>query len=80
MKIQKIRNKEIELINYDFTKKQIQKLSEWKRVNNLDFADGGTVEGGAFTYCFTPTSLGTLVIVKHVFGKEIDLTDFNEFL
>jgi hypothetical protein len=72
-------NNEIESIGYAFTKKQIRRLSKWKKNNNLKFSDGGTVEGGAFTYCFTPTSIGTLVIVKHVFGKEIDLTDFNTF-
>jgi hypothetical protein len=73
-------NNEIESISYAFTKKQILKLTKWKKDNNLKFADGGTVVGGAFTYCFTPTSIGTVITVQHVFGKEIDLTDFKEFL
>jgi hypothetical protein len=79
MKKQQKGKNEIELISYDFNKEQIRKLNKWKRDNNLNFADGGTVIGGAFTYCFTPTSIGTLVVVKHVFGKEIDLTDSKEF-
>lgn len=32
--------------------------------------------GGAFTYSFTPTSLGVIVKVTHVDGGEIDLTDY----
>jgi hypothetical protein len=72
-------NNEIEPIGYAFTKKQIRQLNKWKKDNNLNFADGGSVVGGAFTYCFTPTSIGTLVVVKHVFGKEINLTDFSTF-
>ena len=32
--------------------------------------------GGATTYEFTPTSLGTVIIVRH-FGEELDLTDYE---
>ena len=67
-------------IHYEFSKNQMRKLNKWKRDNNLDFGDTGTVEGGAFTYCFTPTSLGLMIIVKHVFGKEINLTTKDDFL
>lgn len=36
--------------------------------------------GGEITYCFTPTSLGTILVVKHAgTGKEINLTDFNSW-
>lgn len=32
--------------------------------------------GGALTYCFTPTSIGTIIVVKH--GQaEIDLTNYD---
>lgn len=35
----------------------------------------GAIGGGA-TYCFTPTSMGVIVVVKY-FDKEIDLTEYD---
>ena len=36
--------------------------------------------GGAFTYSFTPTSLGTVMKVKHgLTNNEIDLTEYSEW-
>jgi hypothetical protein len=36
--------------------------------------------GGALTYSFTPTSLGTVVKVKHGFtDAEIDLSDYDQW-
>lgn len=35
--------------------------------------------GGRLTYCFTPTSLGTIASVKCACGEEITLTDFSEW-
>lgn len=36
--------------------------------------------GGALTYSFTPTSLGTVVTVKHSREeKELDVTDYDEW-
>lgn len=32
--------------------------------------------GGGLTYCFTPTSLGVITVVKY-FDKEIDLTEYD---
>lgn len=34
--------------------------------------------GGATTYSFTPTTLGTIFRVKH-FDKEIDLTNYKDW-
>lgn len=36
--------------------------------------------GGAYNYTFTPTSLGTCLVVEHIMTKEkINLTDFDEW-
>jgi hypothetical protein len=35
--------------------------------------------GGSLTYCFTPTSLGTVVVVRHSSGAELDLTNFDNW-
>ena len=34
-------------------------------------------DGGELTFCFTPTSLGTIFIIKHFSGAELDLTDYS---
>lgn len=43
--------------------------------NNGKYPYTGAI-GGDITYCFTPTSLGTITVVKY-FDKQIDLTDYN---
>ena len=34
--------------------------------------------GGGYTYCFTPTGMGTVIVVKNAVTKEqIDLTEYD---
>ena len=33
--------------------------------------------GGSFTYSFTPTTIGTAVVVKCVCGAELNATDYE---
>lgn len=35
--------------------------------------------GGAYTFKFTPTSIGDIVVVKHADGEELDLSDEGGF-
>ena len=35
--------------------------------------------GGELTYSFTPTSLGVIVKVKHAYGMEIDVTEYDDW-
>lgn len=35
--------------------------------------------GGSLTYNFTPTSIGTVVMVSCACGHEMDLTDYGEW-
>jgi len=38
---------------------------------------GITADGGTFTFKVTPCSLGTIVIVECICGKEKNITDFS---
>ena len=55
---------------------QIQKLKIWKKDKPLSRDTLGT----QYEYCFTPTSLGVVVIVKCLITKtEINLTDYDSW-
>ncbi|MFA5174704.1 MAG: hypothetical protein WC438_05980 [Candidatus Pacearchaeota archaeon] len=62
-------------IEFNLDMKQFKKLQEWKKKQKKDYA--GAI-GGEYTYSFTQTGLGTVVVVKNnIFNKEIDLTDYE---
>ena len=55
---------------------QIAKLEEWFKTKDLTEYTGAI--GGRFTFSFTPTSLGDVVIVSDNLKKdEINLTDYD---
>ncbi len=62
----------------EFCLSQAQKLKfkEWAKENRLAYA--GAV-GGEYTFCFTPTSIGTVIKVKHATGAELDLSDYENW-
>lgn len=35
--------------------------------------------GGELTFCYTPNSLAYSLVVKHVDGEELDLTDYDSW-
>lgn len=50
--------------------------------NHRDSPESATragVIGGAYTYSFTPTALGTITEIKCICGKKEVLTDFEEW-
>lgn len=56
---------------------QAQKLVEWKS-NHVNVGSGAI--GGRYTYCYTPTSIGTIIIVKDsITNTQIDLTEYEEW-
>lgn len=59
-----------------WTKEQGQKAQAlWKENGPV----GGAI-GGIYTYCFTPTTLGYITVVKNNITKEeINLTDFESW-
>ena len=61
---------------FDLDKKQKQKLAEWQKTKPMSKDALGT----QYEYCFTPTSLGTVVVVKCLVTKtEINLTDYDSW-
>lgn len=58
------------------SEEQEKKLSEWKAT--LPRPPANAI-GGAFTYCFTPTSLGVIANVIYYDGQEIDLTCYGDW-
>jgi hypothetical protein len=78
---------------FGLDEKQAQKLSAWKEEQHkkvIEKQKGTKVEhpgeayygcsGGAFTYMFTPTTLGLVTEVKNnLTGETINLTDFEDW-
>ena len=73
--------------NFTINDKQQKKLSKWLKTHNelcslsnknLGMDKTPTI-GGRLTYCFTPTGLGSHLVVKCTCGKEIDLTDCSNW-
>lgn len=64
------------------------KIAEWEDSHecSLRTSDHGMKNeryvgaiGGATTYSFTPTGLGTILVVSCTCGKELNLTPFEEW-
>ena len=58
---------------------QEKKVRDWQNSHKCAFRQAdGSRRGGSFgdleTYCFVPTSIGTIVVVKCACGAEIDVT------
>jgi len=64
--------------NFILSAAQYKKYDEWRKEKNKK--DGevyvGAI-GGAYTFCFTPTGLGDIVVVKCADGTELDLTEYE---
>ncbi len=56
------------------------KIASWLKDHLPDCVytdkDQGAI-GGLYTFCFTPTSLGTVTIIKCSCGEEFNFTDFD---
>ena len=61
---------------FGLSKKQYDKYNDWRKSKGEVYV--GAV-GGAYTFCFIPTGIGTIVTVKCADGTELDLTDYNLF-
>jgi hypothetical protein len=66
------------MIQYKLDKEQIRKISEWEYNHNCVIKNLGAI-GGKLTFSFTPTNLGIVTKVKCCCGKEIDLTDYEDW-
>jgi hypothetical protein len=60
---------------------ELKKLAAWREEHDKTCkyahpSKQGAI-GGRLTYCFTPTSLGSVTKVKCACGEEVDLTDYD---
>ena len=69
------------IVEFGMSKVEAKNFNEWNTKHNktCPFKNGksqGAI-GGRLTYSFTPTSLGTVVVVECACGKKENLTDFD---
>jgi hypothetical protein len=71
-------------VNFQLTKDEVRRLKEWDELH-INTHHGGkdpdnTAIGGRLTFGFTPTSLGTILIVSCSCKKDsCDLTDYDSW-
>jgi hypothetical protein len=57
---------------------ELKKIDEWMNENGRNLSSGAI--GGRYSYCFSPTSLGVVFVVKDdLTGKKLDLTDYDSW-
>lgn len=63
--------------------KELEDWSKWYEKHNKKCphskGEGLGAIGGRFTYCFTPNGLGTTVIIKCACGKEVNVTNVDDW-
>ncbi len=55
-----------------------RKINEWVKSHPCTITYEGAI-GGKYTYCFTPTGIGTALKVKCACGAEVDATDYDSW-
>jgi len=70
--------KEYKDVTFTLSAEQHKKYDEWRKEKNKKEGEVyvGAI-GGAYSFCFTPTGLGTMVVVKCADGTELDLTEYE---
>jgi hypothetical protein len=71
---------------FELTDEQWEKVKAWQiemdaktaKEQGRDRPYHGAI-GGAYTFCFIPTSIGLITKVKHYSGEELDVTDYDSF-
>jgi hypothetical protein len=78
-------------MKFEINTEQSEKLRSWyegilpeilekQQVNHLRGVPYYGAIGGGLTYCFTPTGLGCILVVKEfTTSKELDLTDYENW-
>lgn len=63
---------------FTLTAEQMKKFDKWRKKKNKKNGEVyvGAI-GGAYTFCFTPTGIGTAEKVTCADGTELDLTDLD---
>lgn len=65
-------------MKFELNKEQMRKYRKWQSKKG-DMINLVGCAGGAYSFCFTMTGIGTIVEAKCVDGTSIDLTDWENF-
>jgi hypothetical protein len=66
-------------MTFTLTKEQMDRFDEWRAKKNAKIRKKGGFPNNTYTYCFTPTGIGTAEVIKCSDGTEIDLTDYSNW-
>lgn len=71
---------ELDERSFTLSKEQMTKFNKWRKAKNKKNGEVyvGAI-GGAYTFCFTPTGIGTIEKVICADGTELDLTDIDNW-
>ena len=68
---------------FELNEKDIKEFNEWKKEHDktCELAKPGATGaiGGGLTYCFTPTGLGVITVIKCGCGEELNLTHSEDW-
>ncbi len=78
-KIKEMMNDEPSRVNLGLDDDERKKFEDWDRDHKCKLKEDSGAIGGRLTYCFTPTGLGTITVIKCVCGEEINVTDFDSW-
>ena len=63
-------------MNFSLTPEQEKTFKTWA-TQFVHYTSG--VSGGAFTFSFTPTTIGIVIKIKHFTGAELNVTEWDKF-
>ena len=66
-------------LTFDLLGGELKKYHRWKAKHDKTCPDKGAAIGGRITFSFTPTGIGTVVVVKCACGEEKNVTDFDRW-
>lgn len=64
--------------NFILSPEQDMEISEWRNNHDCTQEDVGVI-GGRITFCFTPTGLGVVKVIKCACGQRLDVTEYEEW-
>lgn len=66
---------------FKLTEVQVKQLFEWRYEQDKKIKDSPVgANGGVYSYTFTPTTLGVVILVKNnINQEEINLTNFGDW-
>lgn len=71
--------KEQDLIAVGIQKSEVKSPTMWHQMSWSDGVPESGAIGGGLEYIFTPTSIGTMIKIKHLFTKEIlDISEYDK--